>query len=87
MKSDLPCAVVPEVAEDRSYTVRSVVRVAPIVKAFSSTSEVLTLRAVVERVQLDMGTVFRLIETLIETGLIERVGKHGYGSATLRSKQ
>lgn len=64
----------------RSYTVRSVLRAAAILKAFSSTNEVLTLREVVRRTQLDKGTVFRLLDTLVETGLVVRSGKQGYRS-------
>jgi ribose transport system substrate-binding protein len=66
--------------DTRSYTVRSVVRAVAILKAFSSSDEVLTLRAVVGRTQLDKGTVFRLLETLVETGLVSRAGKQGYRS-------
>jgi ribose transport system substrate-binding protein len=66
--------------DTRSYTVRSVVRAVAILKAFSSADEVLTLRAVVERTQLDKGTVFRLLETLVETGLVRRAGKQGFRS-------
>ncbi len=68
------------VAHKRSYTVRSVVRAAAILKTFSSPTEVLTLRAVADRTQLDKGTVFRLLETLAETGLLDRVGKLGFRS-------
>jgi ribose transport system substrate-binding protein len=64
----------------RSYTVRSVVRAAAILKAFASTHEVLGLRAVVERTHLDKGTAFRILETLLETGLVRRAGKQGYQS-------
>ena len=64
----------------RSYTVRSVVRAAAILRAFSPTNEALTLRTVVERTQLDKGTVFRLLDTLAGAGLIDRVGKQGYRS-------
>jgi len=64
----------------RSYTVRSVARAAAILKALSSSSEALGLRNVVERTQLDKGTVFRLLETLVETGLVDRTGKLGYRS-------
>lgn len=64
----------------RSYTVRSVARAAAILKALSSSSEALELRNVVERTQLDKGTVFRLLETLVETGLVDRTGKLGYQS-------
>ena len=67
-------------SDKRSYTVRSVARAAAILKSFLPTYEVLTLRAVVERTQLDKGTAFRLLETLVETGLIERAGKQGYRS-------
>jgi ribose transport system substrate-binding protein len=66
--------------EKRSYTVRSVIRAAAILKAFSSSHEVLTLRAVAEHTKLDKGTVFRLLETLVEAGLVDRAGKQGYQS-------
>jgi ribose transport system substrate-binding protein len=66
--------------ERRNYTVRSVVRAAAILKAFSSSHEVLSLQTIVERTQLDKGTAFRLLETLMETGLICRAGKQGYQS-------
>jgi ribose transport system substrate-binding protein len=58
-----------------------VARAAATLKAFSSPAEVLTLRAVVERTQLDKGTAFRLLETLVESGLVVRAGKQGYQSA------
>jgi len=67
-------------AGKRSYTIRSVVRAAAVLKAFSSASEILELRLVAERTQLDKGTTFRLLETLVETGLIERAGRQGYRS-------
>jgi len=35
----------------------------------------------VERTQLDKGTAFRLLETLVESGLVVRAGKQGYQSA------
>jgi ribose transport system substrate-binding protein len=64
----------------RSYSVRAVVRAAAILKAFSSSNETLTLRALAERTQLDKGTVFRLLDTLAEAGLVDRAGKQGYRS-------
>ncbi len=75
--------------DKRSYTIRSVARAATTLRAFSSPSEVLTLRTVVERTQLDKGTVFRLLETLVETGLVVRAGKQGYRSSIqlLRTKR
>lgn len=68
-------------SSNRSYTIRSVARAAATLKAFSSSSEVLSLTTIVERTQLDKGTAFRLLETLVEAGLIIRAGKHGYQSA------
>lgn len=65
----------------RSYTIQSVVRAVAVLNAFSSTSEVLDLRVVAGRVSLNKGTTFRLLETLVETGLIERAGKQGYRSS------
>ncbi len=66
---------------DRSYTIRSVARAAATLKAFTSPGEELTLRAVVERTKLDKGTVFRLLDTLVESGLIVRSGKQAYRSS------
>ncbi len=73
----------------RSYTVQSVVRAVAVLNAFSSTSEVLDLRVVAGRVRLNKGTTFRLLETLVETGLLERAGKQGYRSSiqTTRAKR
>jgi ribose transport system substrate-binding protein len=73
----------------RSYTIQSVVRAVEVLNAFSSTSEVLDLRVVAGRVHLNKGTTFRLLETLVETGLLERAGKQGYRSSiqTTRAKR
>ncbi len=79
MKSDALSAGVCG-SDKRSYTVRSVARAAAILKALSSSSEALGLRNVVERTQLDKGTAFRLLETLVETGLVDRAGRLGYRS-------
>ena len=62
----------------RGYMVQSVVRAAAILNAFQSTSEVLGLRVVASRVRLHKATTFRLLETLVETHLLERAGKQGY---------
>lgn len=64
----------------RSYTVQAVVRAVAVLNAFSSTSEVLDLKVVADRVGFNKGTTFRLLETLVETGLLERAGKQGYRS-------
>ena len=73
----------------RGYTIQAVVRAASILYAFQSTSEVLDLRVVASRVGLHKATTFRLLETLVETRLIERAGKQGYRSCVqpARSKR
>ena len=73
----------------RSYTVQSVVRAVAVLNAFSSTSEVLDLHVVAGRAKLNRGTTFRLLETLVEAGVLERAGKQGYRSSiqTTRSKR
>lgn len=62
----------------RGYTIQSVVRAASIIHAFQSTAEVLDLRVVAGRVGLHKATTFRLLETLVESRLLERAGKQGY---------
>ena len=73
----------------RSYTIQSVVRAVAVLHAFSSTSEVLDLHVVAGRARLNKGSTFRLLETLVETGLLERAGKQGYRSSiqTTRAKR
>lgn len=73
----------------RSYTIQAVVKAVAVLNAFSSTSEVLDLRVIAERARLNKGTTFRLIETLVETGLLERAGRQGYRSSiqTTRAKR
>ena len=70
----------PRPPKRRSYTVRSVARAASILKAFSSTHETLTLRTIVQNTKLDKGTAFRLLETLIDAGIVSRRGDEGYRS-------
>lgn len=73
-------------ARKRSYTVQAVVRAVAVLNAFSSTSEVLDLHVVAGRARLNRGTTFRLLETLVETGLLERAGKQGYRSSIQTTK-
>jgi ribose transport system substrate-binding protein len=62
----------------RAYTVHSVIRAATILKAFSSTSEILELRTIAKRASFTKPTAFRLSETLVEAGLLDRIGRQGY---------
>jgi ribose transport system substrate-binding protein len=88
MKSDIAVAGARRPSK-RSYTVQSVVRASAILSAFSSTSEVLELRVVADRTRLNKGTTFRLLETLVETGLLDRIGRQGYRALVqlVRSKR
>ena len=70
----------------RSYTIQAVVRAVAILNTFTSTSEVLDLRVVAARANLHKATAFRLLETLVETRLLERAGKQGYRSSVQMSR-
>lgn len=70
----------------RGYMVQSVVRAAAILNSFQSTSEVLDLRVIASRVGLHKATTFRLLETLVETHLLERAGKQGYRCCVQQSR-
>ena len=76
-------------ASQRAYTVQSVARAAAVLRAFMSPSETLALRTVAERTRLNKGTAFRILETLVEVGLLERSGRSGYRSLLqpVRSKR
>jgi ribose transport system substrate-binding protein len=63
----------PEVAE-------AVVRACGILRAFRSEDVALTLGQVVERTGLSKTTCFRLVQSLVKGGLVERVGKGAYRS-------
>lgn len=67
----------PQTAK-RSYTVHAVLRAASILGVFRSTLEVLELRRIAQLAGLNKGTAFRILETLVEAGLLDRVGKCGY---------
>ena len=64
----------------RTYTVASVARACNIIKTFASTTEVLSLGTVAERAHLNKVTAFRILQTLVENGVLDRVGRHGYRS-------
>lgn len=79
MKSE-PESATSRQGSARSYRVEAVARACEILGAFRSGSEVLHLKAVAERTQLNKVTVFRILGTLVEKGLVERVGPRGYRS-------
>lgn len=68
-----------ESADFRSrYVVRSVVHASAVLGAFRSPREVLGLRDVVSRSGLKKGMCFRLLYTMHECGLLDKVGENQY---------
>ena len=67
-----------------SEVVEAVVRACRVLQAFHYHGELLTLPQLVERTGLSKTTSFRLLQSLIKGGLIERVGKRGYHSRIQR---
>jgi ribose transport system substrate-binding protein len=68
-------------ADDRDRScANSVIRACEIVNSFRHEGEALTLSELVERTHLSKTTAFRLIQSLLRGGLVERVGKGIYAS-------
>jgi ribose transport system substrate-binding protein len=78
MNPQAPSGAKTRSALPRNYAVKSVMRAATILKTFKSKSEILELRTVATRSQLNKATAFRLSETLVEAGLLDRLGHQGY---------
>lgn len=85
-KRDIAESTAETLPTKRSYTIQAVVRAVAILNTFTSTSEVLDLRVVAARANLHKATAFRLLETLVETRLLERAGKQGYRSSVQMSR-
>lgn len=60
------------------YIVKSVVHASAVLASFHSPGEVLGLREVVSRSGLGKGTCFRLLYTMHECGLLDKVGENQY---------
>jgi ribose transport system substrate-binding protein len=60
------------------YVIKSVLHAAELLVAFKSRSEVLSLRDLVSRTSLSRGIVFRLLYTLVQCGLVEKVSPNQY---------
>jgi len=67
------------VERDRNYA-NAVVRACEVMKAFQKDGEALSLAELVERTRLSKTTTFRLVQSLVRGGLMERVGKGVYSS-------
>ena len=60
------------------YIVKSVIHASAILESFHSPGEVLGLREVVSRSGLTKGMCFRLLYTMHECGLLDKVGENQY---------
>jgi ribose transport system substrate-binding protein len=67
-----------ENSRPQRYIVKSILHAVTVLGAFHSAGEVLQLREVAARTGLGKGMCFRLLYTLHECGLIEKVGKNQY---------
>jgi ribose transport system substrate-binding protein len=65
-------------SERESYIVQSVVHASQILRAFESSAELLRLRDVVQRTGFGKGMCFRLLHTLSNCGLLEKVDATQY---------
>ena len=68
-----------EIERDQSYA-NAVLRACNVLKAFRHESETLGLVELVDRTGLSKTTVYRLVQSLVRGGLVERVGRGAYTS-------
>lgn len=66
--------------DKQTYTVEAVSRACKILQAFRHESETLRLRDLVARCNLNKTTVFRILRTMQNAGLIEPFGSDRYRS-------
>src|SRR6266853_1905905 len=62
------------------YTIEAVLRACDVLDAFQFDGELLRLQELVARTRMNKTRAFRLLCTLEERGLVERVGTHQYRS-------
>jgi ribose transport system substrate-binding protein len=76
----VPEATKPK-SEKSAYLVEAVLRACDLLEAFQYEGELIRLRELVARTGMNKTTAFRLLTTLEERGLVERVGARQYRSA------
>lgn len=64
--------------KQNNYTVDSVARACELLTAFRSTSELVTLGELATRARVNKVTAFRILTTLADKKLVEKVGTEGY---------
>src|SRR5947209_12990678 len=68
----------PTRSNPNRYIVKSLVHASKVLSSFRSEGEVIRLRDVVTRTGFNKGMCFRLLYTLQECGLLDRVGENSY---------
>ena len=68
------------------YLVDAVLRACDLLEAFQFEGELVRLRELVSRTGMNKTTAFRLLTTLEERGLIERIGAHHIAQRSNRSR-
>ena len=76
----------PPKPEKNTYEIESVGRACQLLNCFGHREEVLRLRDVVARTGLNTATAFRILRTLEQYGLVERMGRSGYRSTVRAAK-
>jgi ribose transport system substrate-binding protein len=74
-------------SEPTGRPVEAVLRACALVEAFRFEGELLRLRDLVARTGLSKATAFRLLDTLVQRGFVERVGERQYRSRVLLTRQ
>src|SRR6266496_2767228 len=74
-------------SETTGRPVEAVVRACALLQAFQSESELLRLRDLVSRTGLSKATAFRILDTLVQRGFVERIGDRQYRSAVKMTHQ
>lgn len=79
---DEPCASHAVASTRRSYAVGAISRACKVLKSFHQDGEVLRLRDIVRRAELNKTTTFRILCTLEQEGMIDRIGSDRYRTRT-----
>jgi IclR family pca regulon transcriptional regulator len=68
----------PAEREARKSSVQSLAKGLRVLNAFGADDEALTITEIAERAELDPGTTFRMLNTLVDLGYVQRLDKRRY---------
>jgi ribose transport system substrate-binding protein len=84
---EIGCHKIDPLSETNCHPVIAVTRAATLLRAFQFDGELLRLRDLTARTGLSKATAFRLMSTLVATGLADRIGDRQYRSAVKIMRQ